>query len=446
MHDDKPQIGIRREDKNPWEGRVPLIPEHVARLVSEQGLRVTVQPSDLRAFSADEYKAAGARIDEDLDPCDVVFAVKQIPTELLRPDGTYVFFSHTIKGQPDNMPMLQTVLNQKSRLIDYELICDEGGRRLIFFGRHAGLVGMINSLWSLGRRLEIQGHQTPLASIRQAIGYDDLDQAKDSIRSVGEQIAKQGLPQVLGPMVVGFAGYGNVSRGAQEIFDLLPHELIQADQLAGLDLGTERSANFFTKVVFFEKDMVDPIDPAGVFDLQEYYDQPQRYRSKMEAHLPYLDVLINAIYWDTRYPRLVTNDYLREACTTGALRLKVIGDITCDIDGSVQCNMRATDSGNPVYVYDCLTGQTTDGVVGNGPVVLATDNLPCELPKESSRAFSTALAPFVSAIASADFTKNHDQAGLPDPIRRAVIAWNGELTAPFQKLKPHLEKATAKDR
>jgi len=97
-------------------------------------VEVWLQPSEIRVFSEEEYVRAGARVQEDLSPCPVIFAVKEIPQDFFEPGKTYVFFSHTIKGQPYNMPMLKRMLELGCTLIDYEKVTDERGRRLIFFG------------------------------------------------------------------------------------------------------------------------------------------------------------------------------------------------------------------------------------------------------------------------------------------------------------------------
>ena len=151
------RIGIRREDKNAWERRSPLTPDHVAEMVERQGIAVSVQPSKKRAFPDRDYRAAGADVDEELNGCRVVLGIKEIPPEKLQSDRTYLFFSHTAKGQAYNMPMLRRLMELGCTLIDYELITDERDKRLIFFGRHAGYAGMINSLWALGRRFKSEG-------------------------------------------------------------------------------------------------------------------------------------------------------------------------------------------------------------------------------------------------------------------------------------------------
>ena len=178
------KIGIRKEDKNIWEARVPLSPEQVASLVAD-GIQVVVQASDIRAFPEEQYRDAGATVVPDVPDTPVLFAVKEIPTELLQPKRTYLYFAHVIKGQAYNMEMLQRLLDLEATLIDYERIADDEGRRLIFFGRHAGLAGMIDTLWALGRRLEIEGYETPFAEIRQAKDYPNLGAAMDAIRKVG---------------------------------------------------------------------------------------------------------------------------------------------------------------------------------------------------------------------------------------------------------------------
>ena len=299
------KIGIRKEDKNIWEARVPLVPEQVASLIAD-GIEVAVQSSDIRAFSDQQYLDVGASIVPEIPDLPVVFAVKEIPTELLQPNRTYLYFAHVIKGQVYNMEMLQRLLDLDATLIDYERIVDDEGRRLIFFGRHAGLAGMIDTLWALGRRLKVEGFDTPFAQILQAKDYSNLDAAKAAVLQVGEAITRTPLPAELTPMVFGFAGYGHVSKGAQEILDLLPHKQIEPGELMGLDPSTPG----LVKVVFAEEHMAKPIDPSRSFELQEYYDHPELYRGDFAKYVPYLTVLVNCIYWTPQYPRLVTRELL----------------------------------------------------------------------------------------------------------------------------------------
>ena len=186
-------IGIRHEDRYEKELRAPLTPKHVERLVKEKKLDFIVQNSEKRVFKDDEYKKAGALIEKDLKKCSVIFGVKEIPESFFEKEKTYVFFSHTIKGQKHNMPILKRMMELKCNLIDYEKIVDEQGKRLIFFGKYAGLAGMINTLWALGLRLKSFGVETPFLKIRQAHTYHSLEEAKQDISGVGQEIAEEGM-------------------------------------------------------------------------------------------------------------------------------------------------------------------------------------------------------------------------------------------------------------
>jgi len=428
------RIGIRREDKNEWERRVPLTPEDAGKLVKD-GIEVWLQPSSIRIFPDEDYRNAGAIIHEDLSSCAIILAVKEIPIDFFESGKTYVFFSHTIKGQKQNMPMLKRMMDLKCQLIDYERVTDDTGRRLIFFGKYAGLAGMIDSFWALGKRLEWEGVPNLFSAIKMAHQYDNLEEAKSRIAEVANRVREQGLPPGLSPLICGFAGYGNVSQGAQEIFDLFPHEQIAAAEIAATSASATAVRHKLFKVVFKEEDMVEALDPAGTFDLQDYYENPQKYRSRFERYLPHLTLLVNCIYWDPRYPRLVTTDYLQRAYSKDhPSRPRIIGDISCDIEGAIQCTVKATDPGNPIYVYNPLDASVTDGWQGVGAVVMAVDNLPCELAKESSGFFSKVLAPFIPKLVKADYGVPFEDLNLPDELRRAVILHQGELTPEYEHL------------
>lgn len=445
------RIGIRREDMYAWERRVPLVPQDAKELVEEYGLEIVAQASEKRVFTDEDYRQAGIDVAEDLASCPLIFGIKEIPIPVLEEKKTYVFFSHTIKGQSYNMPMLQKLLDLRCTLIDYEKITDENGRRLIFFGNYAGLAGAIETLWAFGRRLAFEGTATPFEEIERALDYPDLERAKEAVRKVGERIATEGLPDTITPLVVGIAGYGNVSHGVQEILDLLPVEEIapgELDALGGcsntLDLphplSTEKGASnrVVYKVVFKEEDMVERRETDRPFNLQEYYDHPERYRGVFDRYLPHLSLLLNCIYWEPKYPRLFSKEAVRELYREGNPRLKVIGDITCDVEGAIECTVKATEPDNPVYVYDPVADRAMDGIAGNGPVVMAVEILPSELPRESSTYFSNVLKTYVPAIASADYSGNFASCQLPPEIKRAVIVYRGELTPDYRYIEKYL--------
>jgi saccharopine dehydrogenase (NAD+, L-lysine-forming) len=433
------EIGIRREDINRWERRVPLIPSHARELAERHALAFRVQPSTIRVFSDADYRAAGIAVEEGLSPCPLIFALKEIPIGLIEPNKVYVFFSHTAKGQSQNMPMLRRMMELGCTIIDYEKMVDDKGRRVLYFGNYAGHAGMIDTLWALGRRLDEEGLANPFAALEPTHRYQSLVEAKEAVAKLAWTIARDGLPRELGTVVVGFFGYGHVSQGAQEIFDILPVETVRpADVPKLVESGAGVPGRLY-KTVFHEEDMVRPIDPARPFDLQDYYENPQAYRPVTEAYVRHLTVLVNGIYWTPKFPKYVSKPFLKDLYGGPAKpRLKVIGDITCDINGSIESTVRATDSEDPVYVYDAGRDRTVRGFTGDGPAVLAVYNLPAELPLESSTYFSGKLKDHVPAIAGADFGTRFESCGLPDVLRRAVILYRGGLTPDFAYLAKHL--------
>ncbi len=437
-----PTIGIRREDKTEQERRAPLAPQHVQNLVVNHGLRVIVERSPHRIFPEQDYQRAGAEIVDELPEVDLVLGVKEIPVGRLQSGRPHLFFSHTIKAQPYNMPLLQRFLDDKCTLLDYEVVTKDNGRRTIFFGVQAGQAGMVNTLWSLGQRWKALGYDTPFAELKQAIEYDSLDDARDAIRAVGEKVRSEGLPEGLGPVVCGISGYGSVSKGAQEIYNLLNPDLIPAEKLTQFSRENQLDSKKLYLVVFYERDMVTPADPGAQFELQEYYDQPEKYRAAFSQYLPHLTLLVNAIYWEPRYPRLVTWDDLAALLRPGnEPRLTVIGDITCDPQGSIESTIRPTLPENPVYVVDPDTRSETDGFAGKGMQMMTVDILPAEIPKESTVAFGDMLMPYMPKLAAADFSKPYEElvGELPEDFRNAMIAHQGALTPPYEYLRDALK-------
>jgi saccharopine dehydrogenase (NAD+, L-lysine-forming) len=433
------KIGIRREDINRWEKRVPLIPSHARELTDKYPIEFRVQPSAIRVFNDADYRAAGIAVEEGLSPCPIVLALKEIPLELIERGKTYVFFTHTTKAQPQNRSMLLKMRDLGCTVIDYERMVDDQGRRLLYFGNYAGHAGMIDVLWTLGRRLEAEGTANPFTLLNPTHRYQSLVEAKEAVAKLAWKIIQDGPPQGLGPMVFGFFGYGHVSQGAQEIFDILPVENVRPADLPKLFQGGEGGQRNLYKAVFHEEDMVRPVDPAKPFDLQDYYDHPETYRPFTEESVPYLTALVNGIYWTPRFPKYLTKPFLRKLYGGRERpRLRVIGDITCDINGSIESTVRGTDSEAPVYVYDPARDEAVTGFAGPGPTVLAVYNLPAELPLESSTYFSGKLKDYVPALIAARFDKPFAECGLPDALRRAVILYRGELTPGFAYLGPYL--------
>lgn len=433
------RVGIRREDKSRWERRVPITPAKARELRERHGIEFYVQPSPVRVFREDEFEKAGVHVQEDLCPARVIFAVKEIPLQYFHPGKTYVFFAHVIKGQPHNMPMLRRMMEQGCNLIDYEKVTDERGRRLIFFGWHAGIVSMIESLWALGQRLTWEGIANPFTGIRHTYTYDSLAAARADVRAAGERIKAEGLPREIAPLIVGVAGYGNVGRGILELLTDLPTVEIEPGEVARVAEDPNASNRVVYRVLFKEEHTVAPNDPASHFDLQDYYLHPQKYHSTFEQYVSHLSVLMNSNYWDARYPRLLTKAHTRELFSGPKQpRLRVVGDASCDIEGSIECTLKATEPDDPVYVWDPKTGEVALGVAGRGPVILAVDILPSELPREASEYFSEILEPFIPAIAQADYSVPFEEVELPSEIARAMILYHGKLTPDYRYIAKYL--------
>jgi len=433
------RIGIRREDKNEWERRVPLSPTDIGALIRHHELEFSLQPFPTRAFRDAEFMAVGARIDEELANCNVILGIKEMPMDFFLRGRTYVFFSHVIKGQDYNMPMLRRIMELECNLVDYEKIADEHGMRLVFFGNEAGQAGMIDTLWALGLKLRKRGIENPFTGIRHATEYRGLSYAEAALEELGTAIAANGVPDEIHPAVFGFAGYGNVSRSAQGILNFLPVLEITPEELLDPPEGLFDSNKRVYMVVFKENHMAEPVEPGRAFELQDYYDHPENYRGTFEKYVPHLTVLMNCIFWTEKYPRLVTKKLVTDLYRAGNAKLQAIGDISIDVEGAIEVSLKATDSGNPIYIYDVETGKAIDGAAGNGPVILGVDNLPCELPREASARFSSTLKPFIADLAEADFSVDFDDINLPKPLKKALICYHGKLTKDFEYISEFLD-------
>ena len=429
-------LGIRKEDKNKWERRTPIIPKDVGDLIKNNACQFIVQTSDIRAFSDSEYKDEGAIIENNLENADIIFAVKEIPSELIT-QKVYIFFSHVMKGQKSNMPMLKKIIKENATLIDYEKVIDSKGRRLIFFGKWAGLSGMNEILWGYGQRLfNLDGIQSPFLKLKHTFEYKDVKEQKKYFKELSKDIKKRGLKI---PLFCGFAGYGNVSKGAQSIFDILPVIEIDPNNLKSFFEKGDFSKKCVYKIVFKEEHLVEPNDPNQTFDLQDYYDNGlDKYHSKFHEYLPYLTILVNAIFWSEKYPRLIRKEEFKSLVKEDS-RLKIIGDISIDIEGAIEGSLESTKPDDPIITYNPFTDSATLGFINGGMPIMAIDNLPCELPIESSSSFSSTLKKFVLPLAKADFKADFNKLDLPSEIKNAIIVYQGKLTPNYTYLENYLQ-------
>ncbi|MEM1023485.1 MAG: hypothetical protein AAGD10_15545 [Myxococcota bacterium] len=426
-------IGFRREDKSPHERRIPLVPKDLQALQAEHGARFLVQSSPQRAFPTEDFEAVGINVVEDLDAADVIMGVKEVPSEAVRPGKTYVFFSHTIKGQAYNMRLLRTLMENRCTLIDYERIVDDADQRLVAFGRHAGLAGAINSLWALGRAWAHAKRRTPLLDLKLAHEYGHSAQARAAITEVAQACFADPAFQAL-PAVIGVTGSGRVAQGAHEILDALAPDELPPDELSAASPGR------FSRVRFEESHFAERRD-AAPFELEDYYARPEAYRGVFEArYAAQLDLLINGIYWEPRYPRLISRTGTRSMYSRPQPRLAAIGDISCDIGGSIELTAMATTPNDPVYTWDTRTDRVRQPGKGTGPLMMTVDILPTELPIEASEAFSTALRPLMKDLLSHDFAQ--DLEGLRPELRKACILDRGQLTPEYDYLMEAVERET----
>lgn len=424
------KLGIIRETKNKWERRVPLNPAAVRELI-EKGFEVAVQSSSNRIYKDEEYRAVGAVISEDLRSCDFIIGVKEIYEPDLVAGIPHLYFAHVIKGQSLNMPMLHHIIDNQITLFDYEKITDYQNRRLVFFGVYAGNAGMIDTLHGLGQRLmQEYGIETPFLKIRSSYQYQSVQDALSHIREIGQEIKKDGLPAKILPFNIFLLGYGHVSQGARTILEALPIQEISPADIKK-QMPNPHRINLIT---FRENDMVKRYN-GDRFELMDYYNNPGEYSSKMEEFLDHCSVYVNAIYWDEKYPQFLPKDTLKKLQSR---KLIIIGDITCDIDGSVQATQKATWPDNPVYIYNAENDSLIDGYKGEGIAVMAVDNLPCEFPKEASDSFSKALMPFMESLLITDYSKPIAQSGLPAELIKACIVHRGKLQPDFLYLMDYL--------
>lgn len=348
--------------------------------------------------------------------CDLLLGVKEVPIKDLIPNKSYMFFSHTHKGQPRNIPLLRKICESKITLYDYELIKREDGRRLVAFGRFAGYAGMINALNGLGNILLSRGIRSPFINVPLSHHFKNLKHVKDEINSLGEEIKIKGISKDASPIVITFTGNGNVSKGAQEIFKLFPHEWINAKNLKGSIERNELKNNRIYGCLVEAKDYLRR-KTDSLFDHEEYLNSPELYESHFhESIAPYSSVIVNGIYWEEKYPRLLTKEQMKEIKSFS--KLMVIADISCDIEGSIEFMNKASTIDEPFYYYnfvkdvyenekEFLDGLKNDNEKLHESVqIMSIDNLPTELPEDSSKFFGDQLKPLIGSLVPA-YKYNH---------------------------------------
>ncbi|VFV18223.1 alpha-aminoadipic semialdehyde [Lynx pardinus] len=450
----KAVMALRREDVNAWERRAPLAPRHI-KGITNLGYKVLIQPSNRRAIHDKEYVKAGGILQEDISEACLILGVKRPPEEKLMSKKTYAFFSHTIKAQEANMGLLDEILRKEIRLIDYEKMVDHRGIRVVAFGQWAGVAGMINILHGMGLRLLALGHHTPFMHIGMAHNYRNSSQAVQAIRDAGYEISLGLMPKSIGPLTFVFTGTGNVSKGAQEIFNELPCEYVEPHELKEVSQNGDLRKVYGT-VLSRHHHLVRKTD--GVYDPVEYDKYPERYISRFNTDIaPYTTCLINGIYWEQNTPRLLTRQDVQsllvpgkssvagvEGCPALPHKLVAICDISADTGGSIEFMTECTTIEHPFCMYDADQHIIHDSVEGSGILMCSIDNLPAQLPIEATEYFGDMLYPYVEEMILSDATQPLESQNFSPVVRDAVITSNGTLPDKYkyiQKLRENRELA-----
>lgn len=397
------KIGLIREGKVPPDKRVPFTPLQAVEIQQRfKGVKIICQHSDVRAFTDDEYRAAGIKVADDLGNCDVLMGIKEVPIANLIPGKMYFFFSHTLKKQPYNRPLLQEVLKKNITLIDYEALKDRHGNRLVAFGRYAGIVGAYNGLLTYGKRFG-------LFALRRAYECFDVNDLKRELRKVQ-------LP----PIKIVLTGAGRVARGAMETLDTANIRKVNADDFLH---------RTFDEPVYAQLSSADYHQrrQGGNFKRDEFHRYPERYRSTFKDFTDVADILIAGAYWNPKAPVLFTTDDMRAP----GFKIRIIADITCDINGSIPSTKRASTIVDPLYDYDPATDAVMPALSDDKFVtVMAVDNLPCELPRSASEEFGRDLIDRILPVLTGE-----DKEGV---IERATLTTGGHLTESFLYLKDYV--------
>ncbi|KAK7696375.1 hypothetical protein QCA50_001029 [Cerrena zonata] len=459
-------IGIRREDSQRiWERRSPLVPEDVHRLVQEEDVDIVFQSCERRIWneSNELIRAAGARIDPTLASAHITLGVKEPPLNelLVNPipspyhEGpellarTHLMFSHTIKGQMYNMELLSKFLasdggaNLLARLIDFELLTDENGKRTVGFGWYAGVAGALESLSALGHALLELGVASQFLYIPRPHTRRELRDIQQTLTCEPEVDLSRGTPKSVGPIVIGVTGSGNVSQGALDILQRLRHSLVKVDSLPSLisDPKTPLDRIYITHIR--PEDYLTRQD-GQPYNRSHYYSKPSEYSSEFHTKVaPYLTSLINGAGWAPSFPRLMTNEQLavalEKAQQVGRGRFICVGDISCDVEGGLEFMPRASTLSAPFY----KTRPASLPAHLPSITMMSVDILPTALPNEASKHFSGALYPYLKTLirdyretaAGGDYKPSGQERNRLDALHRATVARNGVLREPFQWLE-----------
>jgi len=426
-------VGLLRENAERGEKRAPLTPSDV-RWLFERGIETEIESNSLRIFKDSEYRKVGAQIVKHVKNATLLVGVKAMEPPNIVGGKVYMIFSHTVKGQKNNIALLKEFMRKSVTLIDYEKIRGARGKRLVYFGKHAGICGMTDSLYYYGRKLKSKGITTPFLKLKQSWKYENLEDMRKNIEKVRETISDQGFPGRVKPFIVGIIGRGNVSSGVQEVLGLMGAEEVHPRDMDRFVKSRKLDSKKIYMIVFYREEKMRA-KTGKKFYFEEYLDHPELFQSNMDNYLPKLNMLVNTAYWDEHFPRMVTKQMLKNSYSKKNFRLEFIADISCDVGGSIEITYKTTTQRSPVYTYNPSSDTYTKGYKGSGITILAIDNLPTELPKDSSESFSKLIREYVYQLATHGALDVTEHVAIPKEIRQAVVTQGGEFTDTYRYLE-----------
>ncbi len=399
------KIALIKERKNPPDRRVVLTPEQAKELMKKYpGLEIVAESSDIRAFSDDEYREAGVEVVDDVSDADVLLGVKEVPIDALIPGKKYFFFSHTIKKQPYNRDLLRAILDKNIELYDHETITDKNGNRLVAFGYYAGIVGAYNTIRTYGLK-------SGLFNLPKAIELKDK-------KALIEELKK--VKPLLPPVKIVLTGKGRVGRGAKEMLDAMGIREVSPGDF----LTKTYDEPVYTNI---DVDWYNKHKEGKPFDFQEFFKHPERFEGDFDKFTKVADIYIAGHFYGQGAPYIFT----KEAAAAPDNKIKVVGDISCDLNGPVATTVRASTIADPVYGYDPKTGRETDYHNPGAIAVMAVDNLPNEIARDASEGFGENFVKYVIPA-----LVEGDKEGI---LERAKITENGRLTERFKYLQDYVD-------
>jgi len=394
-------FGLIKEGKIPADTRVPLTPLQCNALMRKYpDIHIKVQSSDIRCFSDQEYRDASVQVVDHIDDADILLGVKEVNINELIPEKTYLFFSHTIKKQPYNKPLLQEILKKKIRLVDYERLTDDQGIRVIAFGRWAGIVGAHNGLMTYA--LRHGGFSLP--RVKDCHDYHTL---KDIYKKVK-------LP----PIRIVLTGNGRVARGCEEVLKMIGVKQLTPEAYLNKTFDYPVYVELHDEKLYYRK------TDAG-YNQREFFTQPTLYATYFNQYIDKTDLMINGIFWNPAAPVFFTRNQMLDT----DFSIQTIADITCDIRGSIPSTIRATTIADPIMGYDPAQDRECEPFKPGVIDVMSVDNLPNELPLDASKAFGEMLIEHVWDELLSNGSRMID---------RASIAVDGHLNKGYEYLSDYV--------